>query len=144
MVEWRVSRGGAGVVALALGLALFASSASASGQRGTALTPEGIEGFQELTATKLGAERGLHYAGSTDKWHVFMRVLTSTGGGMPFDHLDTYKVAVSAVTVANGWSIRFSDRIIEAANCPLLRRDASDPTKARVPSGEEARRRCGT
>ena len=131
------------LVASTLTLGVFPSAAHASGQRGTVLTEAKIEGFEELLPDAF-AQQSLHYAGSTAKWHVFMRVDTSTGGGMPFDHLSTYKVAVKAIEVVNGWTIRFSDRTIEANDCPYARPSKSAPVKWMVPAEPEARERCGT
>lgn len=106
------------------------------------LTEASIETFTLLTAGEL-ARGAVRYVGSTTKWHVFMRLETSSGPGMPFDHLSTYRVPVEAVTVSHGWTIRFSTATIEANDCPLLHHDP-DPAQASVPGDPEVRERCGT
>ncbi len=131
------------LVASIVTLGAIPSVGRASGERGTVLTEAKIEGFEELFLDVF-TQRPLHYVGSTAKWHVFMRVETSTGGGMPFDHLSTFKLSVKAIEVVNGWIIRFSDRTIEAADCPYPRPTKSAPIKWMVPAEAETRARCGT
>jgi hypothetical protein len=125
---------------LVASLALWAigPAALASGRRGTVLSAQVIENFAEVKLEQIGSA---NYVGSTGKWHVFMRVLTSTGGGMPFDHLDTYRVSTDGVTITNSWTITFSDKFIYAANCPRLKK-AGDAYS--VSADKEARERCGT
>lgn len=131
------------VVASTLTLGTLPSEARASGERGTVLTEAKIEGFEELLLDVF-TQRVLHYVGSTAKWHVFMRVETSTGGGMPFDHLSTFKLSVKAIEVVNGWTIRFSDRTINARDCPQPHPTKSTPIRWMVSAEPETRERCGT
>lgn len=121
-------------------LLVGAPAASASGRRGMVLTEKAIDGFRLVTWKE--ASKGLHYVGSTAKWHAFMRVTTSTGGGMPFDHLETFRIPVADVTIANGWTIRFSDRVIQANGCPATRSTAGG--KLSIPAGPQIRADCGT
>ena len=136
-------RAAAGVLAIsAVLLGAFTSRARASGQRGAVLSEKIVETFTTLSAAELG-KRSLNYVGSTSRWHVFMRVDTAVGGGMPFDHLSTYKVDARTVTLTNGWQIRFSDRTIQARDCPRAIRGKGAATWS-VPAGAAVRRRCGT
>lgn len=106
------------------------------------LTPKAVDGFDDLKASEL-VKRPLHYVGSTARWHVFMTVITSTGGGMPFDTLLTFKVPVATLGVQNGWQLRFSKKMIFPADCPAAAASGKPP-KITLPAGTSARSRCGT
>ncbi len=146
MFDSRPSSGHAFGVILLVGLLLLivvTPVANASGEQGMVLTEEAIEDFRTLTAEDVLSRR-LTYVGSTDKWHAFMLVETSTGGDMPWSYLSTFKVAVDAVTVVNGWTIFFSEHDVSAPDCPSARASQQNPGHLEVPSGERIRRRCGT
>ncbi|CAA7620380.1 hypothetical protein MCP1_290023 [Candidatus Terasakiella magnetica] len=119
------------------------SPVSASGQRSTVLTESQIESFGQLTPEEF-AKQSLSYAGSTSKWHVFMRVDTFSGGGMPMDRLSSYKVDVGDVTIVDGWTLRFSGQEIRPQNCPQVQPIVGEPRKWLVSGHASVRERCGT
>lgn len=124
-------------------LAALTTTVSASGKRSAVLIESQIEGYRELTLEEF-EKQSLHYAGSTLKWHVFMRVDTFSGGGMPTDQLSVYKVDAGSVSIANGWKLHFSEREISPRDCPQAKPATDGSRKWFVPTHASARERCGT
>lgn len=118
---------------------LVAPVALASGARGLVLTADSVDGFREATLDEVV---GFHYLGSTEAFHLFLRVERLSGGGMPSDNLVQRKVPVNPeVPISNGWSVAFADKYVEAQDCPTLM--ATSGSYA-VSADVELRARCGT
>ena len=113
-----------------------ASTALASGQRGLELTPAAIADFQSPAPSWVTGESDLVYVGSTKEWHLFLRVTTSAPpGGMPWDHLDTYRVPATALTIRGGWEAALGV-YVEASACPVARPVAGSAATMEVSGAE--------
>ena len=122
---------------------LYEGDVHASGRRGLVLTQASISKFQSVKAEMILNKRP-RYIGSTAEWHLFMRVETSFGGGMPYSHLFTYKVAKKDLQVVHAWDIKVFDRYIEAQLCPEFRIVKGKSGQIEVPLKTSIRKQCGT
>lgn len=97
-------------------LLMVALHVSASGDRDLDMSES--SSFYEVSVDALPQQ--VNYLGSTDQWHFFGRVFTSDDGGMPFSHVDRYRVDAKAVRVNHGWQITSDgqSKYIYVDGCP--------------------------
>ena len=137
-----MSRMSALVFAVVLSLTML-PQAVASGSRGLNLTEESLQRFRSTSVDRL-ATHPLRYIGSTPEWHLFLLVETSTGGGMPFSHLELYRVPVADLTITNGWQANILGQYVAAHSCPSYEVDPDTPGALRISASAATRERCGT
>lgn len=112
-------------------LALTAGPTLASGQRSATITTDAIARYPVIDVQAGGLpETGLHYVGSTSRWHLLMITRTAVARDAqgrplrPWDTVFAYKVAADGVTIDNGWLLDLSQRqgiLVSPRNCPYLR-----------------------
>jgi len=67
-----------------------------------------IELYEEIAIDRLDLE--ISYLGSTDKWHLFAKIITSFAGDHPFDTIFGYKIATDEIEVKNSWALTEENR----------------------------------
>lgn len=90
-------------ILLTLLLCITAATCFASGEQSIEVNEEAIKGYEEIDLDKLDSES--RYLGSTDKWHLFAKTLTSFAGDRPFDTTFGFKITSDKATIKNGWKL---------------------------------------
>ena len=125
---------------LALLVALLSASQSlrASGARELPLSPEAVEHFRALPASQLPDE--VRYMGSTERWHLFGLLLTSTEGDHPFDSVYGFRVPIEQIDVNNGWTLNQEDRKtwVTVGACPMARWKTPERRQLQIPKDRQA------
>ena len=94
-------------------IALFSAAVMASGKREIAIADCLDQQCEVVKFSHL--DKDLFYLGSTDSWHLFAKVLTSSNKNsdgseaMPFDNVYGYKLAINEATLVDIYNLTEQD-----------------------------------